>query len=526
MIRSIARSDWPGVARLLPDAHGDQYQLLAGCAKLARVDGRPDLTTHLLLGFDASCSGLQLASRSCGRCQCRDRIVQGPPFTEAERQAILDYCQEDVDALARLVPHLIPTVRSLPHAMMRAEYMWGVPLQERRGVPINPPVLERIRSHWSDIQVDLTTEKDEPYGIYEIVDGVPHWRKQRFADDVRQHGMVWPTYPDGSLDETDQTFREMAGRYPHIETLRELRYSLSKLGLNSLQVGSDGRNRTLLGAYGTKTSRNAPSNSKFVFGPAKWIRFLITPPPGRVLIHRDYKQQEVRIAAIVSGDAALLEACESGDVYLGIADMLGFLRESMSPAELEAVRTLFKTVVLGIQYGVGYRALAIRTGCSLYEAGEILARLRARFHRFEEYARSAVDHAGLSLQISTPFGWTMKCPSGINPRTVRNFPIQSTAAEVLHVACIIAERRGIEVMAPVHDAIMCEADAGAAEDAAIALDRVMRDASAVVLRGYEPPSDKQIVEHGKSFFDKRGAEMWETVTRLVNKIEERKRREG
>ena len=30
----------------------------------------------------------------------RDRIVQGPPFTADERQAILDYCQEDVDNLA------------------------------------------------------------------------------------------------------------------------------------------------------------------------------------------------------------------------------------------------------------------------------------------------------------------------------------------------------------------------------------------------------------------------------------------
>ena len=90
---------------------------------------------------------------------------------------------------------------------------------------------------------------------------------------------------------------KMAARYPFIEPLRELRYSLAKLKLNDLQVGSDARNRAVLGAYGTKTGRNAPSNSKFVFGPAKWIRFLITPPVGLTLIHRDYCQQEVRIAA-------------------------------------------------------------------------------------------------------------------------------------------------------------------------------------------------------------------------------------
>jgi DNA polymerase I-like protein with 3'-5' exonuclease and polymerase domains len=240
------------------------------------------------------------------------------------------------------------------------------------------------------------------------------------------------------------------------------------------------------------------------------------------LIHRDYKQQEVRIAAELSGDAALLYACEFGDVYLGIAEQLGFIREGMTEAELEAVRALFKTVVLGIQYGLGPRSLAVRTGRSLFEACEILARLRARFHVFEAYAQRVVDHAGLQLEIATPFGWYMQCPSSINPRTVRNFPIQSTGAEILHVACVLAERRGIELVAPVHDAIMAEAPLDKEEEASAALDRCMRDASAVVLRGYELPTDVQIVRPGQHFFDKRGAEMWETVTRLVAKLEEKR----
>ena len=444
--------------------------------------------------------------------EMRDRIVQGPPFTTDERQAILDYCQQDVDNLAWLVPCLVPTIRSLPHAMKRSEFQWAMAHQERRGVPLDLPMLDRLRSHWDEIKVDLVAEKDKDFGIYEIVDGVPHWRKKRWVDYVHQHDMSWPTNPDGSLDETDQTFREMAVRYPHIETLREVKYSLSKLRLNSLTVGNDGRNRVLLSAYGTKTARNAPSNSRFVFGPAKWIRFLIVPPAGRVLLHRDYQQQEVRIAAVVSGDGALLEACESGDVYLGIARLLGF-------AETDETRNLFKTVVLGIQYGVGYRALALRTGISLFEAGEILARLKARFRKFEEYAASVVDHAGLHLEVSTPLGWTMKCPSGINPRTVRNFPVQSTAAEILHVACILAERRGLTAVAPVHDAIMIEAPLDQANEASAALDRVMRDAAAVVLRGYELPSDVQPIYPGSRFFDKRGVEMWETITRLVSKFE-------
>jgi hypothetical protein len=450
----------------------------------------------------------------------RDRILQGPPFTNAERQDIIEYCENDVLALVRLIPHIIPTIRSLPHALMRARFQWPMAHAEHRGVPMDLPKLDLARQHWPGMQLDLVTEMDGPFGIYEIKDGQPHWRKDNFKAYLRRNGMTWPRYEDGSLDETDQTFREMEGKYPHIGPLRELRYSLSKLRLNALQVGSDGRNRTVLGGYSTKTARNAPSNSKFVFGPAKWIRFLITPPPGMVLIHRDYCQQEVRIAAVISGDAALLAACESGDVYIGIATQLGFIRADMTTAEIKAARTLFKTVVLGIQYGIGAWSLAVRTGLSVYEATEILARLRARFRVFEDWTKCVADHAGLDLELSTPFGWVMQCPPGINPRTVRNFPIQSTGSEVLHVACILAERRGVQIVAPVHDAIMAQAPLGQAEDASAALDRAMRDAAAIVLRGYELPTDVQMVRPGERYFDDRGEAMWNTVNKLVTKREE------
>jgi hypothetical protein len=450
----------------------------------------------------------------------RERILQGPPFSVDEREAILAYCQTDVHALARLVRHTVPTIRSLPHAMARADFMWAVAQQERRGVPLDRPLLIRLRTQWGAIQNDLVAELDRPFGIYEIEDGKPSWRKQRFADYVRRNRMSWPTYADGTLDERDQTFREMEGRYPHIGPLRELRYSLSKLRLNDLSVGSDGRNRALLGPYGSKTARNQPSNSRYVFGPAKWLRFLITPALGRALIHRDFAQQEPQIAAILSGDEALLAACNGGDVYLGIAKQLGFAPEDATPETHEPVRTLFKTVVLGIQYGLGPRSLATRTGVSMFEACEILARLRARFRAFEAYAQNVIDHAGLHLEIGTPFGWYMKCPSGINPRTVRNFPIQSTGAEILHVASVLAERRGIRIVAPIHDAFVAEADASDAEEASLELDRVMRDASRVVLRGYELRTDLQpIIRAGGRYFDKRGLAMWTTVSRLLAKLE-------
>jgi hypothetical protein len=355
----------------------------------------------------------------------RDRIMQGPPFSSQERRDIQLYNEDDVQGGVRLLRHIVPMIRSLPHALWRAKFQWAMAQQERRGVPLDGPTLARVHD----------------------------------------------------------------------------------------------RNRTPLWAYGTKTARCAPSNSKYIFGPAKWLRFFITPALARVLVHRDFKQQEPRIAAIVSGDEALLQACESDDLYLGIAQQLGFLRDGMNETERKGVRALFKTVVLGIQYGLGARSLAARTGVSISEAAEILARLRSRFRVFEDYARSVLDHAGLKLEIGTPFGWYMQCPSGINPRTVRNFPIQSTGSEILHVACILAERRGIELVAPIHDALLAEGPLDRAEELALALDRLMGDAAAVVLRGYRLPTDFQIIRPGERYYDERGETMWNTVVKLLARRE-------
>ena len=300
------------------------------------------------------------------------RILRGPPFTGLEKQ-IVQYCEDDTRALTRLFSALVRTIKSLPHALHRAKFQWQSAMMESRGVPIDGEALRRLKLRWNGIQTSLVDELDRDYGCYEIVDGKPKWRKHLFAAYLRRNGMTWPRLASGAYDEADDTFRSMSGQYPQVETLRELRYTLSKLKLNALAVGGDNRNRSPFWAYGTKSARCAPSNSKFVFGNAKWLRFLIAPAPGMALVHRDYSQQEVRIAAVLSEDMELLAACESGDVYTGIARQLGFYDDCMDDEKKKSVRTMFKRVVLAVQYGSSYRTLAEWIGVSRTEAAEILA---------------------------------------------------------------------------------------------------------------------------------------------------------
>ena len=72
----------------------------------------------------------------------------------------------------------------------------------------------------------------------------------------------------------------MAKAHPKVSPMRELRSALSEMRLSDLAVGSDGRNRTLLSAFRSRTGRNQPSNTKYIFGPSVWLRSLIKPPEG------------------------------------------------------------------------------------------------------------------------------------------------------------------------------------------------------------------------------------------------------
>jgi DNA polymerase family A len=461
--------------------------------------------------------GLDLID-SARKHDMRARIIQGPPYPFPLPGEIVNYCEGDVRALAHLVPHIIRTTRSLPHALMRGQFMWAIAQQERRGIPIDMPWYERITSRWDAIQCDLVREKDAAYGVYVIEDGKPHFKLELFGDLLRREQIPWRRLASGQYDLSSKTFEEQTKNHPRLDGLRELRSTMSMLRKNRLQIGNDGRNRALLGPFGSKTSRNQPSTAKYIFGPAKCLRFLISPAR-TALVHRDYEQQEAQIAAVLSGDEALLAACATGDVYLGIAKQLGFVPEDADKNSHGKVRDQFKTVVLGILYGLGPPALAAKIGVSVFEAAEILARLKAQFRAFEEFAANVTDRAGLDLEISNGWGWWMLCPPGTSARTIRNYPIQSTGAEIMRAACILAERRGVRIIAPVHDAFMAEGPADQVEVVSAELDRAMRDASRVILRGYELRTDKQVILPRQRFYDKRGAGMWETITRLVSKLE-------
>jgi len=126
----------------------------------------------------------------------------------------------------------------------------------------------------------------------------------------------------------------MARFHPELRPLYEVRNSLGETRLTGLSIGPDSYNRCLLSMFQTVTGRNAPSNSQFIFGPARWMRGLIRPPVEIGICYIDWVSEEFAIADAIAGDERMIAAYLSGDVYLAFARDAGLV-----PADVRSILT-------------------------------------------------------------------------------------------------------------------------------------------------------------------------------------------
>jgi DNA polymerase-1 len=443
----------------------------------------------------------------------RDLALRGGDYNDEEKTALLDYCKTDVDALARLLPVMLPKI-DLSRALLRGNYMKAVAQMEFNGIPIDLNMLARLRENWEQIQDDLILAVDEEYGVY---DGRT-FKTERFSQYLARENIAWVHLPSGALDLKDDTFKDMARVYPQLTTLRELRVSLSQMRVAALEVGEDGRNRTLLSPFQARTGRNQPSTTKFIFGNSVWLRGLIKPAEGFGIAYIDWSQQEFGIAAALSGDKLMMEAYASGDPYLAFAKQAGAVPADATKKSHKAEREQFKACVLAVQYGMGASSLALRINQPEIRARELLRLHQETYHVFWKWSDGAVDYAMLYNKLWTRFGWTIHTGSEPNPRFLRNFLMQGNGSEMLRLACCMIADAGIKICAPVHDAILIEAALDELDDTIERTKALMAQASSIVLNGFVLSSDAEIVRYPDRYSDERGVKMWQTVSDILARI--------
>ncbi len=213
-------------------------------------------------------------------------------------------------------------------------------------------------------------------------------------------------------------------------------------------VSKDGRLRSTLLQSGTVTGRMASKDPNVQNIPvrteeSKAIRKGFTAQKGYQIVSIDYSQIELRIAAILSEDAKLMEIFKNGeDVHAGVASrVFGVALDEVT----SDMRRKAKVINFGILYGMGVNALRanLGEGTTREEAQEFLNAYFNTFTRLAEYLEETKSLARLNGYTQTMFGRRRHFP-GINSsvpflraqaeRMAINAPVQGTAADVMRIA--------------------------------------------------------------------------------------------
>jgi hypothetical protein len=458
------------------------------------------------------------------------RVMVGWPFTAEEKQKILTYCSSDVDALCRLLPKiLIEPDFNLGIALFHSEFVAVSALMEHRGVPIDMQIFRQLADPkiWRLVRDSMVPVIDAKYGVY-VRNTAGDWtfNMERFAAYLTKENITWPLLETGKLNMQRKTFDDMSKGWPQLEELRQLRHARNKMRRVKLAVGSDSRNRTVLWPFKAKTSRTQPKASLWIFSPAVWLRSLIKPEPGTAVAYIDYSAVEFLIAASLSeGHCGLinnmLNMYQSGDPYLAFAKSVNAIPKTATKTSHATVRDKYKIMLLSSQYGISAETLAGRLGVSSFEAHEMLNQHREQFAQYWAWSDDWVQHALQTGVMRTAFSWT--CRTGItefNERSIRNWPIQATGADILRVACILATRHGIRLLAPIHDAVLIEAPISQIEADVALMREIMRRASRIVLNAdadgtHELRTDYTIIRYPDRYSDLRGAQIWDRVRNIL-----------
>jgi DNA polymerase family A len=454
------------------------------------------------------------------------RVMRGWPFTPEEREQILKYCGSDVDALARLLPFLLND-SDLNIALYHGEFAAVSALMEHYGVPIDMEIFPQLADEntWGAVRDAMVPAIDAKYGVYvRGENGEWSFNMDRFDTYCARAGIAWPRLESGKLNMKRKTFEDMSKGRPQLEDLRQLRHTRDKMRKIKLAVGADGRNRTVLWPFKAKTSRTQPKASQWIFSPAVWLRSLIKPGPGMAVAYIDYSSMEFLIAAVLSDGHcgpvnAMLDMYKSGDPYLSFAKRVGAVPSSATKKSHAEVRDKYKVMLLATQYGMSAETLAGRLGVSSFEAHEMLNQHRELFAQYWKWSDDWVAHSLQTGVMRTAFGWEYHVgitEPTVNARSIRNWPVQATGADILRISCILAARHGIKILAPVHDAVLIEAPIERIEADVALMQEIMRRASRVVLNSdasgtHELRTDAKIIRYPDRYSDKRGEDIWAYV---------------
>jgi DNA polymerase-1 len=196
------------------------------------------------------------------------------------------------------------------------------------------------------------------------------------------------------------------------------------------------------------------------------IRTAFVAEKGNMLVSVDYSQQELRLAAVLSGDKGMIDAFNKDeDIHIQTAALVfGIKPDEVSKQQRYAA----KAFNFGIIYGQGPHGLSASSGLEYGQAREFIAKYFEVRPKLKEFLDTLREQAKDQGYVETIMGRRRPTPdvqssnfvvreAGL--RAAINMPMQGSAADVMKLAMVkIAEKlpKEAKILLQVHDSLIVE----------------------------------------------------------------------
>lgn len=272
---------------------------------------------------------------------------------------------------------------------------------------------------------------------------------------------------------------KLEGQHEIIGAIREYREEAKLLSTYIIPIpelaDSAGRVHTTFNQNVTATGRLSSTNPNLQNIPVRTeegrrIRTGFIASEGKVLVSADYSQFELRLAAALAGDQALIEDFNNDvDIHTKTAaEAFGVPMTEVTKQQRRAA----KVINFGILYGMSVRGLATAANMRIDEARRFIDHYFELRRPIKEYLNKVLEQARNQGFVETLFGRRRPTPDVQSSnflirtaaeRAAQNMPIQGTEADLMKRAMINVEQalpEGAKMVMQVHDSLIVECEKG------------------------------------------------------------------
>ena len=422
----------------------------------------------------------------------RELAYSKTDHTSEEISYLEEYClEDDCASVARLFFRMLPYL-DLLRAPINGAFMMEIERIRWRGKPIDMALYPEAKQYAAAIASKMREGLNRKLGAEVYYAGV--LKRRTMLRLMKQHNIPVPIDPKtGNESCATRLIKPMIETFPLLKDYYEDKRMIDAIKNLKLEIGSDGRNRCWLNPYGTKTGRNNPSTNRELLGLPHTMRSFMKPPSGKAIAQVDIGNEEIGIAAALSGDPHLIADYQSGDPYLQFAAAaLGVVKPTKQQ------RQVYKACVLGRIYGMGPGTLARNLGISRAEARRILDQMAARYPVLNAWLERIQVKAAHGVPITCVLGWPLKMINGYpsEARTFLNYPMQANAAELMRL--IIVRAGHLPLIGCAHDSFIVEDTIERIEQTVAELRKIIRQASRDLFGGFEGNWFMALIEEARN----------------------------